>query len=120
MSLNKEGPDIAESLRKTFNMASNNFILTAEAHSEALPNFHFSTQAVHADDFVSPHRAIAPAMHSAVNYRYARNPDDLVEMENDDVLILLIFTQKSLTFIAKCPIRLTRILSLYSPQLQQT
>lgn len=67
-------------------MASNNFILTAEAHSEALPKFHFSTQAVHADDFVSPHRAIAPALHSAVNYRYARNPDDLVEMENDDVL----------------------------------
>ncbi|KAK2691456.1 hypothetical protein QWA68_008857 [Fusarium oxysporum] len=65
-------------------MASNNFILTAEAHSEALPKFHFSTQAVHADDFVSPHRAIAPALHSAVNYRYARNPDDLVEMENDD------------------------------------
>ncbi|KAF5700157.1 cystathionine beta-lyase [Fusarium mundagurra] len=65
-------------------MASNNFVLTAEAHSQALPNFHFSTQAVHADDFVSPHRAIAPAMHSAVNYRYARNPDDLVEMENDD------------------------------------
>jgi hypothetical protein len=75
-------------------MTSNNFVLTAEAHSQALPNFHFSTQAVHADDFVSPHRAIAPAMHSAVNYRYARNPDDLVEMENDDVLTLLTLTQR--------------------------
>ncbi|KAJ4229111.1 hypothetical protein NW759_003834 [Fusarium solani] len=63
---------------------SGNFVLTAEALSEALPKFHFSTQAVHADDFVSSHRAIAPAMHPAVNYRYARDPDDLVEMENDD------------------------------------
>ncbi|KAF5676166.1 cystathionine beta-lyase [Fusarium heterosporum] len=63
---------------------SGNFVLTAEALNKALPSFHFSTQAVHADDFVSPHRAIAPAMHSAVNYRYARDPDNLVEMENDD------------------------------------
>ncbi|KAI7768424.1 hypothetical protein LZL87_013682 [Fusarium oxysporum] len=60
------------------------FVLTAEALHKALPKFHFSTQAVHADDFVSPHRAIAPAMHPAVNYRYTRDPDQLVEMENDD------------------------------------
>jgi hypothetical protein len=69
---------------------SGNFVLTAEALSEALPKFHFSTQAVHADDFVSSHRAIAPAMHPAVNYRYARDPDDLVEMENDDVRVSII------------------------------
>ncbi|RSL80067.1 hypothetical protein CEP51_006880, partial [Fusarium floridanum] len=61
-----------------------NFVLTAEALNEALPKFHFGTQAVHADDFVSSHRAIAPAMHPAVNHRYARDPDDLVEMEKDD------------------------------------
>ncbi|KAM0351782.1 hypothetical protein ACHAPU_002294 [Fusarium lateritium] len=67
---------------------SANLVLTAEALNKALPSFHFSTQAVHADDFVSPHRAIAPAMHSAVNYRYARDPDNLVEMENDDYLTM--------------------------------
>lgn len=61
------------------------FVLTADALHKALPRFHFSTQAIHADDFVSPHRGIAPAMHSAVNYRYTRDPDQLVEMENDDV-----------------------------------
>ena len=61
------------------------FVLTANALHKALPKFHFSTQAIHADDFVSPHRAIAPAMHPAVNYRYTRDPDQLVEMENDDV-----------------------------------
>ncbi|KAF9693520.1 hypothetical protein EKO04_008107 [Ascochyta lentis] len=43
-----------------------------------------ATRAIHADDFYSPHRAIAPAMHVAVNYRYARDPDDLVPMENRD------------------------------------
>ncbi|KAJ6094280.1 hypothetical protein N7467_003125 [Penicillium canescens] len=64
--------------------ASGNFVLTAETLNKALPKMHFTTQAVHADDFVSPHRAIAPAMHPAVNYRYARDPDELVEMENDD------------------------------------
>ncbi|KAJ4251013.1 hypothetical protein NW762_011663 [Fusarium torreyae] len=66
------------------NNESSNFVLTAEALNEALPNFHFSTQAVHADDFVSPHRAIAPALHPAVNYRYTRDPDNLVAMENKD------------------------------------
>jgi hypothetical protein len=64
---------------------TNKFVLTADALHKALPRFHFSTQAVHADDFVSSHRAIAPAMHPAVNYRYTRDPDQLVEMENDDV-----------------------------------
>lgn len=46
-----------------------------------------ATRAVHADDFVSPHRAIAPAMHVAVNFRYARDPEDLVPEENKDVRV---------------------------------
>ncbi|RSL56064.1 hypothetical protein CEP53_006913 [Fusarium sp. AF-6] len=32
---------------------SGNFVLTAETLDESLPKFHFGTQAVHADDFVS-------------------------------------------------------------------
>jgi hypothetical protein len=61
------------------------FVLTADALNQALPLMGMSTRAIHADDFHSPHRAIAPGMHVAVNYRYARNPDDLVPMKNEDV-----------------------------------
>jgi hypothetical protein len=59
--------------------------LSAEALENALPNMAMATKAIHADDFVSPHRAIAPGMHVATNYRYARDPDNLVELENNDV-----------------------------------
>lgn len=59
--------------------------VTAKDVAEALSKMAMSTQAVHADDFVSSHRAIAPAMHVAVNYRYARDPSQLVPGENKDV-----------------------------------
>ncbi|KAF5013346.1 hypothetical protein FDECE_649 [Fusarium decemcellulare] len=65
-------------------MSSSDFILTDEALSGALPQTAMATKAIHADDFYSPHRAIAPGIHVAVNYRYARDPDNLVPMENDD------------------------------------
>lgn len=68
-----------------FEMTSKHFVLTAEALSEALPDMDLATRAIHADDFYSGHRAIAPSMHVAVNYRYARDPDDLVFMDNTDV-----------------------------------
>ncbi|KAJ6090253.1 hypothetical protein N7486_009068 [Penicillium sp. IBT 16267x] len=61
-----------------------NFVLTAEALNKALPDMHPSTRGVHADDFFTPHRAIAPAMHTAVNFRYARDAEDLVPEENND------------------------------------
>ena len=61
------------------------FVLTAEALGHAIPSMAIATKAIHADDFVSPHRAIAPGMHVATNYRYARDPDNLVESENNDV-----------------------------------
>lgn len=59
--------------------------MDAETLDKALPSMSMATRAIHADDFVSPHRAIAPAMHVAVNFRYARDPDDLVPEENKDV-----------------------------------
>ncbi|KAJ5949383.1 hypothetical protein N7454_000967 [Penicillium verhagenii] len=61
-----------------------NFVLTAEALNKALPDMHPSTRGIHADDFFTPHRAIAPGMHTAVNFRYARDADDLVPEENND------------------------------------
>ncbi|KAJ6017312.1 hypothetical protein N7451_000691 [Penicillium sp. IBT 35674x] len=60
------------------------FVLTAEALNKALPDMHPSTRGIHADDFFTPHRAIAPAMHTAVNFRYARDAEDLVPEENND------------------------------------
>lgn len=62
-----------------------NFVLTAEALNKALPDMHPSTRGIHADDFFTPHRAIAPGMHTAVNFRYARDAEDLVPEENNDV-----------------------------------
>lgn len=68
---------------------SSNFILTADALAKAIPGMDLTTRAIHADDFVSPHRAIAPAMHVGVTYRYDRNPDNLVQGENIDVRLTL-------------------------------
>lgn len=64
---------------------STNFVLTAEHLQNALPKMAMATKAVHADDFYSPHRAIAPGMHVAVNYRYARDPENLIPRQNLDV-----------------------------------
>ncbi|KAK2685337.1 hypothetical protein QWA68_015776 [Fusarium oxysporum] len=63
---------------------SRNFVLTAQALHAALPKMAMATRAIHADDFASPHRAIAPPMQVAVNYRYHRDPEQLVPMENKD------------------------------------
>ncbi|KAJ5637838.1 hypothetical protein N7490_007717 [Penicillium lividum] len=60
------------------------FVLTAAALDKALPDMHPSTRGIHADDFFTPHRAIAPGMHTAVNFRYARDAEDLVPEENND------------------------------------
>lgn len=65
--------------------SSPKYVLTAEAFNKALPSMHMTTKAIHADNFVSPHRAIAPGMHTAVNFRYARDPEELVPEENKDV-----------------------------------
>ncbi|KAJ5087531.1 hypothetical protein N7456_011147 [Penicillium angulare] len=58
------------------------FTVTADTMSKALPNMAMSTRAIHGDDFASSHTGIAPAMHVAVNYRYARDPTKLVPGEN--------------------------------------
>lgn len=63
---------------------SRNFVLTAQALHAALPKMAMATRAIHADDFASPHRAIAPPIQVTVNYRYHRDPEQLVPMENKD------------------------------------
>lgn len=61
------------------------WVLTADALKSALPNMSMATRAVHSDDFFTPHRAIAPGMQVAVNYRYARDAKDLKPGDNTDV-----------------------------------
>ena len=36
-----------------------------------------SSRAVHADDGISAHQAVAPAMHVSTTFRYAEDPDQL-------------------------------------------
>jgi hypothetical protein len=40
---------------------------------------------VHADDGISTHRAVAPAMHVSTTFRYNDDPEQLKRGENIDV-----------------------------------
>ncbi|KAH7195092.1 hypothetical protein BKA60DRAFT_601503 [Fusarium oxysporum] len=62
-----------------------NFVFTAEALQKTPSSMGMATRAIHADDFLSPHHAIAPAIHATVCYRYSRNPDNLVPKVTDDL-----------------------------------
>lgn len=44
-----------------------------------------SSKVVHADDNISAHRAIAPAMHVSTTFRYDDDPDQLKMWVNTDV-----------------------------------
>ncbi|RMJ13390.1 hypothetical protein CDV36_006930 [Fusarium kuroshium] len=58
---------------------SGNFVLTTEALIEALPKFHLSTQAVHADDFMTSLRwrmtTYASLSSRGVDFASPRYPD---------------------------------------------
>ncbi|KAK7951258.1 Cys/Met metabolism PLP-dependent enzyme-domain-containing protein [Apiospora aurea] len=41
-----------------------------------------SAQAIHADDFLSSHQAVAPPMHVSTTFRYSDNPDELSPWHN--------------------------------------
>ncbi|KAF3344805.1 Dolichyl pyrophosphate Glc1Man9GlcNAc2 alpha-1,3-glucosyltransferase [Verticillium dahliae VDG2] len=59
---------------------------TASGHtSGAQPKqLSLATRAIHSDDHISAHRAIAPAMHVSTTFEYSRNPDDLKHWDNTD------------------------------------
>lgn len=44
-----------------------------------------ASRAVHADDGISAHRAVAPAMHVSTTFRYHDDPDKLKTWDNVDV-----------------------------------
>lgn len=44
-----------------------------------------ASRSVHADDYMNSHQAVAPALHVSTTFRYAKDPDRLVQWENLDV-----------------------------------
>ncbi|KAI1132301.1 pyridoxal phosphate-dependent transferase [Nemania abortiva] len=54
----------------------------AVALASRLQHLSLSAQAVHADDFLNSHSAVAPPMHVSTTFRYSRNPDELGYMKS--------------------------------------
>lgn len=53
--------------------------------SDATKDLSLASLLIHADDGISSHRAVAPAMHVSTTFRYNDDPDKLVVQENIDV-----------------------------------
>ncbi|TDZ34864.1 putative trans-sulfuration enzyme [Colletotrichum spinosum] len=52
--------------------------------ADALRNLSLATRTVHADDGISSHRAVAPAIHVSTTFKYNSDPDLLKAGENTD------------------------------------
>lgn len=48
-----------------------------------------ASRMVHADDHISVHRAVAPAMHVSTTFKYNPDPDQLKQWENTDASIVV-------------------------------
>jgi hypothetical protein len=44
-----------------------------------------ASRSIHADDYINSHRAVAPPLHVSTTFRYAKEPEDLVQSANFDV-----------------------------------
>ena len=64
-----------------------------------LSSLSLSSRTVHADDHISVHRAVAPALHVSTTFRYSDDPDQLLGWGNVDVSETP--EKKSETFIAR-------------------
>ncbi|KAL2759140.1 hypothetical protein ACRALDRAFT_1062184 [Sodiomyces alcalophilus JCM 7366] len=53
-------------------------------NGKGLDHLALSSRTVHADDHISSHRAIAPALHVSTTFDYSRNPDELTAWDNRD------------------------------------
>ncbi|CAM1506993.1 Fc.00g066340.m01.CDS01 [Cosmosporella sp. VM-42] len=52
--------------------------------NDAVAGLSLASRAVHADDNISSHRAVAPAMHVSTTFRYSDDPEQLKSWENID------------------------------------
>lgn len=57
----------------------------ASSGPDPTANWSLASRAVHADDGISTHRAVAPAMHVSTTFRYSDDPDELRQFDNTDV-----------------------------------
>lgn len=57
-----------------------------------------SSRAVHADDGIQSHRAVAPAMHVSTTFRYSDDPEQLKSWDNIDVSALNLSIPSSLVW----------------------
>lgn len=57
---------------------------------DAVAGLSLASRAVHADDGIAAHRAIAPAMHVSTTFRYNPDPSQLKSWDNVDVSALLL------------------------------
>lgn len=57
----------------------------AVALASRLQHLSLSAQAIHADDFLNSHAAVAPPMHVSTTFRYSRNPEDLGYMKSSSL-----------------------------------
>lgn len=53
--------------------------------NKSVAGLSLASRAVHADDKISAHRAIAPAMHVSTTFRYHDDPEKLAPWDNVDV-----------------------------------
>lgn len=60
----------------------------AKTTRPALASLGLASRAVHGDDGISAHRAVAPALHVSTTYAYDRDPARLVPNENVDVSLV--------------------------------
>lgn len=55
----------------------------------SLARLSLASRAVHADEGIQSHRAVAPAMHVSTTFRYSDDPDALKAWDNTDVSVHL-------------------------------
>ena len=53
----------------------------------SLAGLSLASRAVHADEGIQSHRAVAPAMHVSTTFRYSNDPDALKAWDNTDVSV---------------------------------
>lgn len=56
-----------------------------DTKAPAIDKLSLATRSVHADDHISVHRAVAPAVHVSTTFRYSDDPEQLLGWGNVDV-----------------------------------
>jgi len=84
--------DAFEAVETTVHSAAGGEALSQEDPDSEVPSGKLSlgSLAIHADDCISAHAAIAPALHVSTTFRYNKSPANLVPLENLNVITALL------------------------------